>query len=380
MRRKSYRLDEKGLEALIARLREQGYTVYGPKADDSALHWRPIAGCADLPRGWTQELAPGRARLVPDSSSAMFHHWTCAEGLKAVLHLPIVRVLAARRDNGAFRILDNPPPAEKCAFLGVRPCDLAALAILDRVLLGDRYADDIYQARRQGAFLAAIHCQQSAPTCFCASMGSGPRARSGFDIALAEFVETDAPEYFAEAGTPAGLDMLEACGATPAPPEWARSVEEGCARAAAAQTRRVDVHAAPQLIDALFESPHWEQVARRCLACGNCTSVCPTCFCVNYEDRTSVDGLEAERWRLWDSCFTQSFTYIHGGSVRSSVKARYRQWLSHKLARWQAQFGTPGCVGCGRCIAWCPVGIDLTEEFRQLQLSAAAAASFPMKD
>ncbi len=380
MRRKSYRLDEKGLEALIARLREQGYTVYGPKADDSALHWRPIAGCADLPRGWTQELAPGRARLVPDSSSAMFHHWTCAEGLKAILHLPIVRVLAARRDNGAFRILDNPPPAEKCAFLGVRPCDLAALAILDRVLLGDRYADDIYQARRQGAFLAAIHCQQSAPTCFCASMGSGPRARSGFDIALAEFVEGEAPEYFAEAGSPAGLDMLEACGATPAPPEWARSVEEGCARAAAAQTRRVDVHAAPQLIDALFESPHWEQVARRCLACGNCTSVCPTCFCVNYEDRTSVDGLEAERWRLWDSCFTQSFTYIHGGSVRSSVKARYRQWLSHKLARWQAQFGTPGCVGCGRCIAWCPVGIDITEEFRQLQLSAAAAASFPMKD
>ncbi len=380
MRRKSYRLSEEGLGALIRQLRDRNYQVYGPRADDFALHWRPIESIEDLPRGWTQELAPGRARLVPGESTALFHHWTCAEGLKAILHLPVVRILSAERDNGAFRILDNPAPAEKCAFLGVRPCDLAALAVLDRVLLGDRYADDIYRARRQNAFLIALHCQKSAPTCFCASMGSGPRARSGFDIALAEFVESGAPEFFAEAGTDAGLELLELCGATPAPPEWNRAVEEGCTRAAAAQTRRVDAHAAPQLIDAMFDSPHWDAVARRCLACGNCTSVCPTCFCVNYEDRTSIDGRRAERWRLWDSCFTQSFTYIHGGSVRSSVKSRYRQWLSHKLARWQAQFGTPGCVGCGRCIAWCPAGIDITEEFRQLQLSAAAAASLTMKD
>lgn len=380
MRRKSYRLSGEGLGALIRQLRDRNYQVYGPRADDFALHWRPIESIEDLPRGWTQELAPGRARLVPGEPTALFHHWTCAEGLKAILHLPVVRILTAERDNGAFRILDNPAPAEKCAFLGVRPCDLAALAVLDRVLLGDRYADDIYRARRQNAFLVALHCQESAPTCFCASMGSGPRARSGFDIALAEFVESGAPEFFAEAGTDAGLELLELCGATPAPPEWTRAVEEGCTRAAAAQTRRVDAHAAPQLIDAMFDSPHWDAVARRCLACGNCTSVCPTCFCVNYEDRTSIDGRRAERWRLWDSCFTQSFTYIHGGSVRSSVKSRYRQWLSHKLARWQAQFGTPGCVGCGRCIAWCPAGIDITEEFRQLQLSAAAAASLPMKD
>ena len=380
MRRKSYRLSEEGLGTLIGQLRNRNYQVYGPRADDFALHWRPIESVEDLPRGWTQELAPGRARLVPGESTAMFHHWTCAEGLKAILHLPVVRILAAERDNGAFRILDNPLPAEKCAFLGVRPCDLAALAVLDRVLLGDRNADDIYRARRQNAFLIAMHCQQSAPTCFCASMGSGPRARSGFDIALAEFVEGGVPEFFAEAGSDAGLELLESCGATPAPPEWNRAVEAGCTRAAAAQTRRLDVNAAPQLIDAMFDSPHWDAVARRCLACGNCTSVCPTCFCVNYEDRTSIDGRRAERWRLWDSCFTQSFTYIHGGSIRSSVKSRYRQWLSHKLARWQAQFGTPGCVGCGRCIAWCPAGIDITEEFRQLQLSAAAAASLPMKD
>ncbi|MGQ9917446.1 MAG: hypothetical protein ACUVS7_08520, partial [Bryobacteraceae bacterium] len=172
MRRKSYRLDEKGLNSLIGRLRDSHYQVYGPRAEDFALHWRPITSIDDLPRGWTQDLAPGRARLVPGDSEALFHHWTCAEGLKAILHLPLVRVLAAERDDGAFRILNNPVPAEKFAFVGVRPCDLAALAVLDRVLLADRYPDDIYRARRQNAFLVAIHCQQSAPTCFCASLGS----------------------------------------------------------------------------------------------------------------------------------------------------------------------------------------------------------------
>jgi len=373
MRRKSWRLDAEALGALIEALIKQGYVVYGPRMSDHALHWRRITGLADLPRGWTQDLAPGRARLEPDGGDALFHYWTCAEGLKAVLHPPQVRVMAARRENGAFRILDNPPPAEKCAFVGVRACDVAALSILDRVLLGDRYADEIYRARREKAFVVAVHCTTSAPTCFCASLGTGPRARSGFDIALAELTEGETPEYFAEAGTAAGMDLLDRIGAQPAPPELARSVEQACTRAAAAQKRRVDAHAAPQIIDALFDSPHWERVAKRCLACGNCTSVCPTCFCVNYEDRTSLDGQEAERWRVWDSCFTQNFTYIHGGSVRASVKSRYRQWLSHKLARWQAQFGTPGCTGCGRCIVWCPVGIDITEEFQALQASAAAA-------
>ena len=373
MRRKSYRLDSGGLSAIIGRLLDQGHEVYGPRVEDDALRWRRIRSADDLPCGWKQELAPGRARLVPDGTGGRFHHWMCAEGLKAVLHLPVVRVMAARRENAAFRILDNPAPAGKFAFVGVRACDVAALGILDRVLLGDRYADDIYRSRRENLFLVAVHCLESAPTCFCASLGTGPRAKSGFDIALAEFSDGGETEYFAEAGSAAGLDLLEACGAQPAPPEMARMVEQGCARAAGSQKRSVNAHAAPALIDAVFDSPYWDSVARRCLACGNCTMACPTCFCVNYEDRSSLDGSEAERWRLWDSCFTQSFTYIHGGSVRTSVKSRYRQWLSHKLARWQAQFGTPGCTGCGRCIVWCPVGIDITQEFQELQAAAAAA-------
>ncbi|NJL33712.1 MAG: sulfite reductase subunit A, partial [Chloroflexaceae bacterium] len=118
-----------------------------------------------------------------------------------------------------------------------------------------------------------------------------------------------------------------------------------------------------------LEHKRWEQVAERCLSCANCTMVCPTCFCSTVEDTTALDGSHAERWRKWDSCFTVDFSFIHGGTVRRETRTRYRQWMTHKLAAWIDQFGTSGCVGCGRCIVWCPVGIDITAEIAAMRAS-----------
>jgi sulfhydrogenase subunit beta (sulfur reductase) len=126
--------------------------------------------------------------------------------------------------------------------------------------------------------------------------------------------------------------------------------------------RTMDTKGIKELLYRNYENPRWDDVAKRCLTCGNCTMVCPTCFCTTVEDITDLTGEHVERWRKLDSCFTMDFSYIHGGSVRSSPRARYRQWMTHKLATWIDQFGTSGCVGCGRCITWCPVGIDITEE------------------
>ena len=122
-----------------------------------------------------------------------------------------------------------------------------------------------------------------------------------------------------------------------------------------------------------LEHPRWEDVARRCLSCTNCTLVCPTCFCTTVEDATDLSGGHAERRRRWDSCFSMDFSYIHGGYIRPSVKARYRQWMTHKLATWIDQFGTSGCVGCGRCITWCPVGIDITAEVKAIRADGMSA-------
>jgi sulfhydrogenase subunit beta (sulfur reductase) len=119
-----------------------------------------------------------------------------------------------------------------------------------------------------------------------------------------------------------------------------------------------------------LEAERWDDVTRRCLSCGNCTMVCPTCFCTTTEDVSDLTGDHAERWRRWDSCYDLEFSALHGVPVRGSARSRYRQWLTHKLGTWHDQFGSSGCVGCGRCIVWCPTGIDLTVEAHALHLEA----------
>jgi succinate dehydrogenase/fumarate reductase-like Fe-S protein len=131
--------------------------------------------------------------------------------------------------------------------------------------------------------------------------------------------------------------------------------------------RYVDTSDLQSLLYRNIDSKRWTETAKRCMTCTNCTMVCPTCFCTTVEDITDLTGTRAERMRKWDSCFTLEFSHIHGGSIRSSVLARYRQWLTHKFAYWKDQFGTYGCVGCGRCITWCPVGIDVTEEIQGIR-------------
>lgn len=364
-----YRLDRAALASLADLLQQDGYQIFGPQVRKNAIQWAPLETLDALPSGWTADSNSASYRLRRRSDQALFGYWTGPDSLKRILHPPQARLLHTERDNGTFRILEDRPAATRRAFLGVRACDLAAVAALDRVLLEDRFQDEFYRANREQAFFIAVHCTSTAPTCFCASTGSGPQARSLYDIALHERLGEGPPEYLAEAGTAAGAAFLERTGAPPAPPEWPRELDQACQQAAAAQTRRVDLSHATEVVERNFDSPRWSKVAQRCLACGNCTSSCPTCFCINFEDRSSLDLQGAERHRVWDSCFTQNFTYIHGGSIRLTTKSRYRHWLGHKLARWQAQFGMPGCTGCGRCITWCPAGIDITEEYNALQAS-----------
>jgi ferredoxin len=293
--------------------------------------------------------------------------------MKKFLHPSEIRLFTAERDNGVFRILNSDEPVPRRAYLGVRPCDLAAVAIQDRVLLGDRYLDAIYQERRKDIVFIAVNCVEPAGACFCASMGTGPKATGGYDIMLTEVVQPFQHVFVAEAGSEVGRELLEELEAEPAPAEVHKQAEATLKQAAAAMKRKVKTQGIKEMLYDNFENPRWEQVSGRCLTCGNCTLACPTCFCITVEDWSDVRQQKAARWRKWDSCFSQSFSYIHGGSVRQSPKSRYRQWLSHKFGAWIDQFGTSGCVGCGRCITWCPVGIDVTEELAALRGETAEA-------
>jgi ferredoxin len=360
------RLERQGLSALLEALWGDGYTVMGPVVRDEAIVYDEVRVAEDLPVGWTEDQEAGRYRLRRRDDAAVFGFVVGPQSWKRFLFPPEVRLWRARRDGGSLTFETEPAAPPRYAFLGVRSCELAAIAIQDKVFLESGEADPVYRARREGLLLIAVNCGVVGGTCFCTSMGTGPRAKAGFDLALTEVMGDD-HHFVVEAGSERGTALLERLPTRAATPAETQAADEVTQQAAQSMGRSLNTDGLPQLLRETLDHPRWDDVAARCMTCANCTMVCPTCFCSSVEDVSDVTGEHAERWRRWDSCFSVDFSYIHGGSVRPSPRARYRQWMTHKLSSWWEQFDTSGCVGCGRCVTWCPVGIDITEEARAIR-------------
>ena len=352
------------LEALLGALRVRGYTVVGPTVRDGAIVYEELESAAELPIGWTDRQEAGTYRLERRADEARFGFAVGPHSWKHFLFPPRVRLWQARRNGDGIELEEEAADGAPLAFFGVRACDLQAIAVQDRVFLGGRYVDRDYASRREDAFVVAVNCFEPGGTCFCASMGTGPRAQGGYDIALTEIFVGE-HRLLAEAGSERGAELLAELPSRPAVQLDLDEADRAVESAAARMGRTMETGDLRDLLADNLEHPRWDDVAERCLTCGNCVLVCPTCFCSTVEDHTDLAG-QAERWRTWDTCFSVDHSYIHGGSVRPSGRSRYRQWLTHKLGTWHDQFGTSGCVGCGRCIAWCPVGIDLTAEVERL--------------
>lgn len=356
-------LSRAGLSTLIDELSRRGFTVVGPTIRQGAICYDQIHSVDDLPRGWTDRQEPGKYRLERRSDDAWFGFVVGPQSWKQFLFPPVATVSTATQSADGWTVRANDAANEpRFAFLGVRACELAAIAIQDRVFQQPHYTDPIYQARRERALLIAVNCTEAAPTCFCASMQTGPRCSSGFDLALTELADG----FVVETGSERGGEILAALTTTLATDEQLQQAEEK-RRPATDQQRSLPRDEVPQIVLQNLQHPRWSEVAERCLSCTNCTQVCPTCFCSSVNEVSDLDVTQVERQRVWDSCFNLDFSYMNGGAVRNSIRSRYRQWLTHKLGSWHEQFGTSGCVGCGRCITWCPVGIDLTEEVAALR-------------
>jgi len=365
-------LDRDGLQALIEALAARGYRVVGPVLRDGAIVHDEVAGVADLPAGWTDRQGPGHYRLEQRADRALFGFTGTPQSWKRFLHPPVETLWRARQEEGGLLFTTAAEAMPRYAFLGVRACDLHAIAIQDRVFCQGDYRDTAYEQRRREAFVVALNCSEAGDTCFCVSMGGGPKAEGAFDLALTELLDEHRHEFLVEVGSAAGAEVLSGLPQRPATQADRVASEAVVARTAAGMGRTLETAGLQALLQDNPEHPRWAEVAERCLACANCTMVCPTCFCTTVEDHGDLSGGAAERVRLWDSCFTLDFSYIHGGSVRQSDKGRYRQWMTHKLSTWIDQFGSSGCVGCGRCITWCPVGIDITEEAAAIRAAPRA--------
>ena len=348
-------IDETGLDRLIAEMRRRGFRVIGPTARDNAIVLDELRSAADLPWGCGVDVAPGTYRLRARTDRAAFGHSAGPQSWKQFVHPQRQRIWSSDDAHAT-------EPAPRYAFLGVRGCDLAALGVLDRVLAHGAYPDGSYTARRGGAFIVGVNCTEPGGLCFCASTGTGPACGPGYDLALTERADGDAVSYLVEVGSDEGAQVLAAIPNRPAEVDEQYAAAAEIAAAAGKMGRAMPQADLRQLLIDSRESPHWNDIASRCLTCGNCTMVCPTCFCTSTSDVTDLTGAHAERWMEWSSCFELDFTFVHEGPVRHSAPSRYRHWLTHKLSSWHDQFGTSGCVGCGRCIAWCPTGIDITEE------------------
>lgn len=360
----------KEFEKLFSLLQADGYAVIGPTIKDQAFVYEELASVNDLPIGWTDEQQPGHYRIKRRDDQAYFGYNVGPHSWKKYLFPPRRKLWESKREKGKLTFHSEPVEGRKMAFLGVRSCEIEALFIQDKVFIEGTHVDPYYKAQREMSLVIAVNCTQAASSCFCVSMDTGPKARRGYDLSLTEVINEREHYFVVDIGTDKGKGYIQKINVSQATDEQVEKAQVGIDHAIEqmSQGKGIDTKDINKMLFRSMESPHWGDVAKRCLSCANCTLVCPTCFCSTVEEVNDLSGDHTERWKSWDSCFNADHSYLYGGSVRNDIESRYRQWLTHKLGTWIDQFGTSGCVGCGRCVTWCPVGIDLRDEVAKLRL------------
>ena len=333
----AWRLTEQDVREWISRLLDDGVRVVAPVDDGGLRVFRPVADASEvsLAAAGTTRWSP-KEFLLP-RTEALFSYRLHGDGID---------LAPAAADGGPQQLL-----------FGVRPCDAAGLSRLDDMFLGDP-PDPLYAARRARTTIASVACAASRPECFCTAVGGSPGGTEGSDVQLAPVDYSGT--WLLRSLTPRGGELAAGGG-----DRWAAATADDAERAeavvhaVAADIARAPLTADPAVLEAVFEHPLWEALGDRCLGCGICAYVCPSCSCFDIADEGGA--LCGSRCRAWDSCAFAQFTrHASGHNPRSSQAARYRQRVMHKFAYFPAEHGgRPMCVGCGRCLALCPVGIDI---------------------
>ena len=364
------------LQQLLNTLASKGYNCIGPQVRDGAIIFDQLESIDQLPQGFNDQQAPGSYTLSKNNSTKFFDWANGPQAIKPNLFSPREKIWqSAQADDGKISFKTTEPEPEAIAIIGVRACDVAAMKIQDQHFLQQEFVDPYYKTRRENLLLIAVNCSHPADTCFCHSTGDGPFVDDGADIVLTELEHG----FLIDAQTSKGKSLLEGFELQNSSNEQLNESESIKANASKQkrQLPKFDIRSGlfsklktrADIRSRLFSKSNddvWNKIAEECLSCGNCTSVCPTCFCHSETEVPELDGKSSAHYREWDSCFTQGHSYIHGITIRAETNQRYRQWLTHKFSTWFDQYGRSGCVGCGRCITWCPVGIDVIESINKV--------------
>ena len=356
-------IEKQAFNMLLSRLKEEGYLPIGPRVKNNSLVYEPIEGLDDLPQGYSTDQKPGHFRLVHEKHSHYFDIIPGAHSWKQFLFPSLMELFTLHKKSKGWETITAQMDAPKYAFIGVRACELNAIHIQDNIFMRSDFTDPIYRKRRTRVFIISVNCTRPTGTCFCTSTGTGPRIKEDYDLNLTELDDL----FVLNIGSEIARRLLTGIPFEDASGYILTNVEHKLSQAEQQMRRRLDTSDLPELILNHLDNPYWTEIGKRCLSCASCTQVCPTCFCWDAQDQMSLDGNMTKRARVWDSCFNPGYSYQAGGNTRPTIYSRYRQWLSHKFGTWQQQFETLGCVGCGRCITWCPAEIDITEEINALR-------------
>ncbi|MBS3977633.1 MAG: 4Fe-4S dicluster domain-containing protein [Syntrophomonadaceae bacterium] len=248
--------------------------------------------------------------------------------------------------------IDHKPARQ--VIVGIRPCDVQSVQVMDEVFLTKGYVDKLYKEKRDHTCLVALGCLSPLPTCFCSSMGLNPMAAPGADLMMYDLGDS----YGIIPQSEAGEALIASLGGL--------VLDGGQVPAGNPCTLKVDTEGLTAKLQKMFEHPLWNKVNQKCLACGTCTYLCPTCHCFDIQGKNKGD--EGYKFRCWDSCMYPEYTLMAGGhQPRSSKKERLRQRFLHKLQYMPERYHAWGCVGCGRCLAYCPVQVDITRFMRDVK-------------
>ncbi len=362
-------LKKEDLNYLIFELKKT-HRVIGPKIHNDVIVLSEI-DFDDIPKGYKEQQTAGGYRLIKSDESIVFGFSQGFDSFKRFLNPPKFEVFSFKASKKGFSITTMLNQEKPLAFFAMRACDRAALRLYDRIFLEGVIRDPHYDLLRHDSIIIALNCLYPGDNCFCASTLTGPEVREGFDLLITELSET----LLLESGSHVGERIISKLPCEPATDEDIAEKKLSIDRCRGMFKKKIRFNELPMLIYQNLEHQRWLEIAERDLECGNCTQVCPTCFCNSMYDSVLLSGISkkfteisGKKIKVWDSCFSRNFARVHGGNFRLTRKARYRHWFAHKLAYTMEQFGLQGCVGCGRCITWCPVGIDITQELEALRI------------
>ena len=258
--------------------------------------------------------------------------------------------------NGAATIEVPLIEERKRLLFGIRPCDARGFSLLDGVFDGEKYKDVYYLNRRANTLIVAIGCNKPKTTCFCTSVGGSPFSEEGSDLLLIDIGDS----YIVKLVTDRGGSLVESAGLEDATEDDLALMRKAVQDAETSMKVKLDMNGVKEKLDGMFNDPIWIELTEKCLGCGICTYLCPTCHCFDIVDEATDSS--GKRIRLWDSCqFTQFTQQASGFTPRPTNKERLRQRIMHKFNYFTDSYGQIGCVGCGRCIVECPVNLDIRE-------------------